>query len=415
GELEQAEASLHGFQDSLAERRDAVAQADAHTESLATALDALRHQRETERQALLEIAQKQSALGSRAAVLESRWQERHGGWLDSQAAVERARAEQQQAADRQATEQQRHDRAAELVATHRQRLAALHAERATLQADLAEQRQTIAQLREERASLEARQVLLEELDRRQEGLGLGVRDLLALSRRQPDGPFQQVLGQVSELVECELENAALVDVALGARAQLVVVADTGLLVDAVRAGTTRLASRVGFLTLPQGGVPQPTRIECLTPHEVPDLSGYPGVICRADELLRPVATCPDLPALLLADTWLVRSLEEATPLPLVTQGRCRFVTLQGELLEANGTLYLGSLPSDTAGLSRKTELRGVKTDLQRCDRQLTAAERNQVALTERLTRLGDEERQLQFDGDVAAYELAESRTAAATA
>ena len=415
GELEQAEASLHGFEDALAERRDAVAHADAQAESLATELEALRQRREAERQTLLDIAQKQSALGSRAAVLESRWQERHASWLESQAAVERARAEQQQAEERRNTEQQRHDRAAELAAAHRQRLAALHAERASLQADLTEQRQTIAQLREERASLEARQVLLEELDRRQEGLGLGVRDLLALARRQPGGPFQHVLGQVSELVECDLENAALVDVALGARAQLVVVADTGLLVDAVRAGTTRLASRVGFLTLPQGGEPSPARIECLTPHDVPDLSGYPGVICRADELLRPIATCPDLPALLLADTWLVRSLEEAAPLPLATQGRCRFVTLQGELLEANGTLYLGSLPSDTAGLSRKTELRGVRTDLQRCDRQLTAAERSQVTVTERLTRLADEERQLQFDGDVAAYELAESRTAAATA
>jgi len=414
GELELAQASLHGFQDSLTDRQEAVRIADNDAEFLAAKIDSLRVHREVERQALLESTQRQAALAGRAAILEARWQERVSAWTEHQSAQAQAQLASQLANQRQFSAQQRMHHASLLAQRLRQRLDLVHAERAERQADLTGQQQIIARLREERASLEARQTVLAELDRRQEGLGLGVRDLLALAQQQPEGPLRHVIGRVADLVECDLENAALVDVALGHRAQLIVVSDSTELVNSVRQGTTRLASRVGLLSLP-GRTETTSRIECLANPEAPDLSGCAGVICRAVDLLHPMENCPDLPSLLLADTWLVRSLEEANALLAATRGQCRFVTLQGELLETNGTLYLGSLPGDMAGVSRKSELRAVRADLPRCDRRLASAEDTLAAVAGALEQLTTEERSLQIEFEQASQELSESRTELAKA
>ena len=73
--------------------------------------------------------------------------------------------------------------------------------------------------------------LLEEFERRQEGLGVGVKEILALANEAVGPPWNHVLGHVVELLEVDLENAALLEVALGGRAQLIVLDDGRPLVD----------------------------------------------------------------------------------------------------------------------------------------------------------------------------------------
>ncbi len=51
---------------------------------------------------------------------------------------------------------------------------------------------------------------------------------------------------------------------------------------------------------------------------------------------------------------------------------CRFVTQQGELVEADGTLYVGTVPSENAVLSRKSELRQLRNEIIRLDRTITS-------------------------------------------
>ena len=76
---------------------------------------------------------------------------------------------------------------------------------------------------------------------------------------------------------------------------------------------------------------------------------------------------PSLAAQLLADTWVVRSLDDALRLQKELGADYRFVTLQGELVEKDRTLFTGNVRSETAVVSRKSELRRLKTEFSRIE------------------------------------------------
>src|SRR5262249_39072047 len=116
-------------------------------------------------------------------------------------------------------------------ASMKSQLQALQKERAQFHEQQAAARLELAELREQRGALQARRAMLEEFERRQEGLGVGVREILALAKEGAGPPWKNVLGHVVELLEVDLENAALLEVALGSRAQLIVLDDGGPLVD----------------------------------------------------------------------------------------------------------------------------------------------------------------------------------------
>ncbi|MCH8831020.1 MAG: chromosome segregation protein SMC, partial [Planctomycetes bacterium] len=131
----------------------------------------------------------------------------------------------------------------------------------------------------------------------------------------------------------------------------------------------------------------------------PDLRNQPGVVKRADELAKTAEILPQLAADVLADTWIVESLEVAFTLSQ-QQGRgCRFVTLQGELLEADGTLIVGTPRAETALVSRKSELRKLKTDLSKLDKQISDEEQRLSQLSGELSAVDAEIGQLRAARD----------------
>src|SRR5690606_17345360 len=116
-----------------------------------------------------------------------------------------------------------------------------------------------------------------------------------------------------------------------------------------------------------------------------DLSHQPGVVCRADQLVQSCQALPDLPSRLLADTWIVETLDVALSLAQGAGQGNRFVTLQGELLEADRRLTVGSLRPETALVSRKSELRQLKYDLLNSEKTILREERRLKELSESLT------------------------------
>src|SRR5262249_38415452 len=131
----------------------------------------------------------------------------------------------------------------------RDELQSLSAQRAELQEWQSAARQELADRREKRGSLQARRGLLEEIERRQEGLGVGVKEILGLAKEAAGPPWSHVLGHVVELLEVDLENAALLEVALGGRAQLIILDDGRPLIDYLDQENSRFGGRVGFLAL----------------------------------------------------------------------------------------------------------------------------------------------------------------------
>ena len=261
----------------------------------------------------------------------------------------------------------------------------------------------LAQLREQRSALIARQSVLEDLERRQEGLGLGVREILSRAAKSSLPPWNHIVGSVADLFQVDLEDAPFLEVALGHRAQLLVIDDPASLISYLNENPETFSGRVGFVAIPQtGGSQETTNFNGTTtdssscvwrmhvthhPDRTADLSEAPGVLKRADELVTTTADVQGLATHLLSDTWIVDTLDRALELSCGRGRGCRFVTLQGELLEPDGTLFAGTERGESAVVSRKSELRRLKNDLTQLERTIAKEEQRIASLDDSLGEL----------------------------
>ena len=411
GELEQTVDHLQRFGEEVEQRRRRLAERQAEIATAQSDMESRRELVEQHRQALLEGIRRVSAFESRVSTL--------AGQRDA-LATERHKSQtrQRKLADRIADLETALAalRAARLnveaaLDARRADLAAAVSQRHTLLEEQAHRQQKLLELREARSALQARKAVLEDLESRQEGLGVGVKEILARARAAEGPPWNNVRGHVVELLDVDIEQAALLEVALGARAQLIVLDDAAPLLVFLNEGNCRIAGRVGFLAIPEahaGGTELARGIPAHT-QDVASLAGQPGVVCRADELVRAPDSIARLAERLLSDTWIVETLADALRLAGTTSTPVRFVTRQGELLESNGVLYVGSVRGETALVSRRSELRGIKNELARLDRQVTTEDQARLRAAEQLTALDARVDALRGEVDAATVRANESR------
>jgi chromosome segregation protein len=119
--------------------------------------------------------------------------------------------------------------------------------------------------------------------------------------------------------------------------------------------------------------------------------------------------CADLAARLLGDTLIVPDLATARSIAARTAGyRC--VTRQGEVLEADGTLAVGTHHAETGILSRKSELRELRQQSAVLDERIAETERQLAGLRDRVTGLDAQALTVQEEIDVLAEQAADLRT-----
>jgi chromosome segregation protein len=281
-------------------------------------------------------------------------------------------------------------------------------------------RQIVADLRAERSGLASRVEVLEGLERSHEGLGTGVREVIELLGRQDPGPWRTVIGMVADLLTVRREYAPLIDLALGELAQRFLVRDADMLAEAFAGRGQPFSGRVSFVplaaTAPPGGpdgASRQTGVALAAGAQKPGLSqgtAETGVLAVADQLV----TCDNpelakLPSQLLGRTLFVRDLTVARAVAAQTPG-CRFVTLQGELLEADGTLTVGTHHAEAGILSRKSELRELRQQVAALDRRITEAEQDVTDLRERAADLDSQADGLRQEIDVLAEQAADLRS-----
>ncbi|MBI2824199.1 MAG: chromosome segregation protein SMC [Planctomycetia bacterium] len=232
----------------------------------------------------------------------------------------------------------------------------------TLREALRKQQQQIEHTRQRHAAAQERAAVLEELERRREGLSEAVKDVLDRAQADPGGPFGLVRGVVAELLQVSVEMAPLVEAALGERAQQLVINSTDELLEALARKPQHFDGQVTFTPLDVRSNRQP-----VPPARELDLHGRAGVVGRADEFVQTSPQFVPLAGRLLGKTWIAQTLEQATALAAEHAGLC-FVTLQGDVLSADGNVAFGPCQPASGLISRRSEWRDICQQVE----QLTA-------------------------------------------
>jgi chromosome segregation protein len=401
--LENSRQQAARMDEELAARGAVLAERARESAQLTAEVAARRKALEVERQGLIDKHRELTEAAHRQSVLNTQADELRVALAANRQQLSALQRRIEQCGEEAAHHAGQVAQAAAAVGQERESLERLERERLALAGVQEQFHKTQADRREQRSAWRARKSVLEDLESRQDGLGLGVREILSRAASAKGTPWNQVLGSVADLFEVDLEWAPLIEIALGRRSAAVVVEDLGPFLDYLSRASVPLAGRVGFI--PKGHTASQSArktsgrsvdrfLDGLAdePSTRVDLRSHSGVECRADSLVRSSSKAPGLAEQLLADAWIVDTVDTAYALAAGRGRGCRFVTLQGELVESDGTLTVGALGGETTLVSQKSELRRLRQDLVRIDRQI---QEDELRCESILASLGEADSELQ--------------------
>ncbi|GIW82819.1 MAG: chromosome partition protein Smc [Gemmatales bacterium] len=237
--------------------------------------------------------------------------------------------------------------------------------------------QNVRDRREQRSALLSRIEVLEGLERSREGLSAGVREIMDWLEASPS-LARVIHGMVADFLEVRHEYASLVDLVLGDLEQHFLVTDSAQVMEALAAEGRTPSGRVSFLE------------QFSAPLTDADIRYDDDFVAYASELVSSTREGYDeLPARLLGNVVIVRDLAAALRLGRQHPGY-RFVTLQGELLEPNGSLTIGPRHAEDGILFRKSELRELRQSVVELDQLIAESEKQLRELREEISTIEHE-------------------------
>ena len=210
----------------------------------------------------------------------------------------------------------------------------------------------INEIRHQEARAETGLRMLQEQDRRADGVFRGVKDVLAEMHR-----FPGIVGMVADLCRVDDEHVVAIETALGAQAQNIVTETQQAAKSAIDFLKSERRGRATFL--PLDDIQGRERV----PDEVLRESGALGV---ASQLVAYDAAHREAFEFLLGNVLVVESLDHAIAIRRRHRPRCRLVTLDGEVINPGGAMTGGKQQGAEAGgvVSRKSEIRKLEEQLQ---------------------------------------------------
>lgn len=357
--LEAAERTAAEYETTLQECRERIVAAESRRAALAASLDSAAGARQRVGAALGRASEllaglarrRDAAEASLAAVGRDR-RDDEAAAAASRAALERASAERDAAADKvlgldAASSQTQRD-----LAAARRRLADEH--------------RTLGETRERLVGLRHRHDTIAREQRRLERLSEGVTGLVRRASAGPHGGMR-VGGLVADLIHVEADFAPLVEAALGERAEHVVIDSRRALWAALSADDAlgELATRAGFEPL-DATAPA-------TAADQVDLRGEPGVLGRAAEFVEVEPRHAGLVRRLFGRCWFVDTLATATRLAETVGRGLTYVTLGGETLSPDGTLVCGPTDEEVRLLTRREDGAALAAQIAIDERRVEAA------------------------------------------
>ncbi len=255
---------------------------------------------------------------------------------------------------------------------------------------------TLAKVRDEKTAVESRRRVLDEMGRAHEGLGSGVRAVLADRTK-----FASVLGVLADLIDTDRADADAVEAALGDLLELVVVDDPTVLASHANAALS-LRVRVAFAS---NATMLPSKAGVIAGSAAATPPSVPGATPLL-ELVRVDARVRALSERLLAGTFVVETIDRAVELARGELAGYRIATRTGGLVDERGRVIANaSARADAAAggfLARRAEHTELVT---RCNELSTDV----AVLEEESLRLEVESKAAQESARTANQSLAEAR------
>ncbi|MBX3423935.1 MAG: chromosome segregation protein SMC [Pirellulaceae bacterium] len=248
--------------------------------------------------------------------------------------------------------------------------------------------------------------ILQELQRHYDGVDAGARHLLNQKSAGTDPALQSIYGLVADLIQVEVGLAPLIDTALGQAANALVLTD-GQLIHLARSGKLSVPGRLMLMRM--------DRVPTSRFGEKVQLEGVAGVMGRADRMIKYRREVQPLMRYLLGTTWLVQSLEVALELGHFRGAGLRFVTHSCELIEADGTITLGSLSTSSGLVSRRSEIENSLGEIAEGRHRFQKLQGEIERVQSRIRHLLPSVHQLEANATELAQELAHHRSAAQSA
>ena len=214
--------------------------------------------------------------------------------------------------------------------------------------------------------LSSRKRLLEELENAYEGYAGGVRFIMKQN-------LPGMVGVVGDIVSVPKGYEIALETALGATLQNIICRDDSCAKEAIRLLKKSQAGRLTFLPIKNIRVRKTS---------VPDsLKSRKGYIGLASEIVECPDDCKGIVEYLLGRVIVCDNLDNAVSLAKNSDGPFRFVTPDGEIINAAGAMTGGSLKNNTGNiLSRKAEIKEISTELEELNDASVAMEKEKSSL-----------------------------------
>jgi chromosome segregation protein len=278
------------------------------------------------------------------------------------------------------------------VAEQQKALEDKRAEAAALGQQISQISEQLGAAREHRSGLVSRQRLLSDLEAKREGVSEGVKSVL----RQREDRFGFIRGLVADVLRVDVEHAATIEAALDGRDQLLVAESLEAVVNA-REAFEDLEGRVNVLAVSEDG--RVVRSTGASPVDLEedqhgrgaratelsyDWNQHAYRVRLAIDLVRFEPADEPIALHLLGKTVIVDDLATAAALHNEGPAGFRYVSIAGEVIEADGTFRAGPFTASMGLLSRRSELEAIGMQIAEVDQRIAdltgkIAEGNQVA------------------------------------
>ena len=257
-------------------------------------------------------------------------------------------------------------------------------------ASFEEKQQMLYQAYQHQQQLKARKETLAELEADFSGFFQGVKEILLARER---GELFGIEGAVAELIQVDGSNSKAIETALGAASQHIV---TNTEQDAQKAISWLKAKRAGRATFLPKTVMKSRK---LMPSGYAAANDHPAFVSLAVDLVEFDESNRTIVENLLGNVLVASNLEGASQIARSCGFRYRVVTLDGDIVNAGGSLTGGASKQQSSLFSRKAELDQLTSNLEKMEKSIVQAEKSVASEKEAVAVLREKLEVLKLDGE----------------